>query len=614
MPNRVKRHGKVHWGLPVVGALVVGVVAGLLFVKSAAALPYGTSDSVGYFSGNYYGSGHNVLQGGAYVGDVGSLIGLLQGKYASPVNNDHTSAAFIVNTMLGRSFGDPAKNRSISAADWAELTARMNASNINWDEGYTFCTNSMFQDIDDDAFYDSPIGCLGPSSLDEDKFPVGNSIVFRDSAGNVTYALRKFCGNPVGDNPGLPVPAVPNVQLNASGNMTDVHVGDMPIVSFNLHNAGSGPSGNGVTQIMVPPGGAVSTAAGTWGQAVSGGFIPPSPGFRSPPPDYIPGATGPNWYWDNFGIGPGGTLFGALQFTVTAAAVPGTDINMEVYYVGWGGPASEVRHVTVTFHVVSLRTPNISATNSDVHAGDCASAIGGSVSGSGGSVGQYVVAANGGIGGFTSNTGNTKLNLGAGGGYTRLCRTNLYAAAWADYGGSSQVIPGSTFDVTGKSGVWYYTNTGTPLTLTGSAGVNGLLTVVSAGSVRIGAGVVASGVAVADPHDIPSLGVIANGNISILPNVTNVSAYLFANGTIFTCEGAVTGSASPACNNELTLSGFLMAGAIQFGRGGITNTNGSPNTEKISMNPAIYLNPPRYFDASVDNINLEGQGERAPLF
>src|SRR6185369_10388666 len=112
-------------------------------------------------------------------------------------------------------------------------------------------------------------------------------------------------------------------------------------------------------------------------------------------------------------------------------------------------------------------------------------------------------------------------------------------------------------------------------------------------------------------HTVPSLGVISSGDIWIDPAVTRVDAYLFSSqGTIVTCNGTVA-----ACNTpQLVVNGFLMGKGLLFGRVGALDTNGTPITEAIVLNPQIYLNPPKYFDASVDDTLLLGQGEKAPLF
>jgi len=118
-----------------------------------------------------------------------------------------------------------------------------------------------------------------------------------------------------------------------------------------------------------------------------------------------------------------------------------------------------------------------------------------------------------------------------------------------------------------------------------------------------------------EAHKAPSLGIISSSDILIDPAATQVDAYLFSShGTIVTCNAAPAG-----CANNLRVNGFLMAKDLLFGRIGPNPPVGAsavsaPIVEQIVLNPQIYLNPPKYFDASVDDILLEGQGERAPLF
>jgi hypothetical protein len=104
----------------------------------------------------------------------------------------------------------------------------------------------------------------------------------------------------------------------------------------------------------------------------------------------------------------------------------------------------------------------------------------------------------------------------------------------------------------------------------------------------------------------PSLGLIAARDIDIDSAVTQVSAYLFSDNAIDTCV-----EADGTCDSTLTVNGFLMAQQLLLHRFG---TVASPIGEDIIMAPQIYLNPPAFFDASVDNTTLEGQGEQQPLF
>jgi hypothetical protein len=110
---------------------------------------------------------------------------------------------------------------------------------------------------------------------------------------------------------------------------------------------------------------------------------------------------------------------------------------------------------------------------------------------------------------------------------------------------------------------------------------------------------------------VPSLGVIASGNILIPAAVTQVDAYLFSNGTIDTCQEATVLACSTV---PLLVNGFLMGRTISFHRSGLTGTTGSQVAERVTLNPQIYLNPPTLFDASVDGVILENQGERQPLY
>jgi hypothetical protein len=109
--------------------------------------------------------------------------------------------------------------------------------------------------------------------------------------------------------------------------------------------------------------------------------------------------------------------------------------------------------------------------------------------------------------------------------------------------------------------------------------------------------------------DTPSLGIISAGDIDIDSSVNLVDAYLFANDNIHTCI-----QADSTCDNPLTVDGFLMAHDIAFERLGPPNSTGNPVSETITMTPQLYLNPPQFFDTSVDPTLLQGSGEQQPLF
>ena len=296
--------------------------------------------------------------------------------------------------------------------------------------------------------------------------------------------------------------------------------------------------------------------------------------------------------------------------------------------------------------VYRTRYPAVQGFNGDIHAGaglcvpqtNTLAAPGwlGYVKGNplGNSFGQYVVSASqpNGITDFGSagSVGGTTLNLGLTGAYAQACRPDLLAEAntyrltglgFATIGLPVPPAGPKSIDVTGMSGIYYFDGGG-DLNITGT--VKKSVTIVktnASGVVRMGT--VARSAALYPAHSssgvegVPSLGVIAAGDIQIPAAVTNVDAYLFANGSIDTCpEGtsAVIATKKLCASPILTIHGFLMARNIFFRRLGPFGTQGAITAEQVYLGPQIYLNPPKLFDFTIDDNFADGQGEKQPLF
>jgi hypothetical protein len=182
------------------------------------------------------------------------------------------------------------------------------------------------------------------------------------------------------------------------------------------------------------------------------------------------------------------------------------------------------------------------------------------------------------------------------------------AAAYKLSGGWMTLNPGS-YDVGTLNPAFEVYFASGPVSLHGT--VNRKITIVSLtnditidGSIKLDA-------ASHPSRDVPSLGVIAGKDILIKGGaVLQVDAYLFSNGTIDTCADAIA-----ACSTAtLNINGFVMGKTLSFNRLGPKDSPGTPVAERVTFIPQIYLNPPRLFDASVDDLLLEGQGEKQPLF
>jgi hypothetical protein len=360
-------------------------------------------------------------------------------------------------------------------------------------------------------------------------------------------------------------------------------------------------------------------------------------------PDLPPQSGGPDWFWDVGSIAKNQTQSGWINFKVAPNLAVFTTFTLWACYDPYKIDATQGRCDSVTFTVVSQRTPGVAGLNGDIHAGG---GLGDTCTGSGKitgynggtSYGDYVLAASGiGINNFKSNTssGPDNLDIGGNGGYYAVCRPDLLNAVAVPYfnnGGPHQVIPGAGAvtvnlscvttvgcpinggPVTGGADVYLFN--GTDLRISGT--INKKVTLVTrTGTVTITGNVAIAG-GVSGPNDLPSMGVVSAGDIRIAAAATQVAGYLFSDQVIDTClEGQ---SSLSACNTPpLEVDGFLMANDISFRREGVANTDGvgvnSPITEKIVLSPQIYLNPPKLFDAAtVDGRDAKGQGEKQPLF
>ncbi len=130
-----------------------------------------------------------------------------------------------------------------------------------------------------------------------------------------------------------------------------------------------------------------------------------------------------------------------------------------------------------------------------------------------------------------------------------------------------------------------------------------------------------------NPKDVPSLGIIVDGDITIDPNVTEIDASLFATGKIYTCHPAgltTSGTAyyrtnGPICKKSLSVNGLMSAiGGFTLGRTYITNFSGgsgSPAEKLVASAQAMAFPPPGFGDdSSVTIQNFKYLGEAAPRF
>jgi hypothetical protein len=87
---------------------------------------------------------------------------------------------------------------------------------------------------------------------------------------------------------------------------------------------------------------------------------------------------------------------------------------------------------------------------------------------------------------------------------------------------------------------------------------------------------------------IPSLTIVATGNITIYNKATNIDAVLVSEGTIFTCEESIKNNLFANCNNQLTVNGALISKSIKWRRTSGSLRGGGP-AEVINYTPEVYM-------------------------
>lgn len=527
------------------------------------------------------------------------------------------SASNIINLTLGipgASLGSVANSITYATNHFAEYSALVTsldaAGRIHWDELSAPVWSA-----------DPTIHSSANPNTGDVYFFMGNLnstqvTTFYNADMSVAFRIERDCGNFIAFNNPANNTIPFTVTLNA-GPGGNVNPGDTVTLPVSLtNNSGSQSSLNGT--LVAYNNGGVRVTAPCAGSCTPGGTsdlnsgisVGANHGYNTVAP-VVGGRSGPGWYWNTSPLGPSMVSSGNVQFTIPLAA-PAGGFTIEACF----SPTDLLGSfscVSVNYNVVATpRYPGISAQNGDVYAGGgvCGAALaaGSPVTGNlnANSYGDYVVAASGNIAHFSSSHGTNTLNLGSSGQYAMMCRPNLLEVAGGYTGPRGPDIAGSSFSVSGKSGVFYYNGAG-PLQLSGVISGN-ITIVVPNGSVLINGAIQTDGGGFG-ARALPGLGIISRGDIQISAGVTRVDAYLFsAQGRIDTCIDH-----SAACANQLTVNGFLMAQRMSFSRLGASGA-GAVIAEIVVLSPQIYLNPPPLFSSSVAAISLDGEGEKQPLF
>lgn len=196
-----------------------------------------------------------------------------------------------------------------------------------------------------------------------------------------------------------------------------------------------------------------------------------------------------------------------------------------------------------------------------------------------------------------------------------ICQDNYYAAA------SSATTDNSPIDLASEAnGSYHHTAAGVATTISASGSIpNGKrVTVYADGDIVVNDNITFAGAAggYASPADVPSIYLIAKGNIFIDSSVTQLDGmYIAQQGTIYTCS---MGPATPPngnwitsnCNSQLIVNGAFMAKQIKLLR--IRNTlrdatnaeqsSGSKAAEIFNFSPEIWLTTPVAPNAGYDAI------------
>jgi uncharacterized repeat protein (TIGR01451 family) len=652
----------MKWFWAAIAATILSVAA--VGIALAAGSAYGRNYGTGYFSGTAYAGtdwafepfGTNPYTNTHGLGpncDVYCVINLasfeteFQDRLYDPTSVvDQGRAATEIDMMLGANgadFGGSITTGINYARDnfqnWENLMALYDGGKIN---GYSVGWNAIYNFADETAgwtavgstnvnnftdFSDCTSGqqCAGDLDIMSNNGDTAVEEVVQFNSDGKNMFLRHACGCVTGSLNTLMIPAS-NITLTGTASPTQTSAGQTMV--YNITAAEAAP---------------IPLSAVTVTDTIPSEYQPVA-GSCTPQPCTIVANT-VTWQYTN--PGDSGVLNNitspgqALSVKVTAVASGSNIVNTAT------GTATDEfgRPVTVTptdiiTDVLPVNSPIVMATNGDIQAGggvsdgaNCPSPDQNGMvqgNGSGESTGQYIVAASGlnGVVNFGSNdsiSGGVRDTLKIGGAnpdpgaYVSICREDLFGAAkdYYDAGGPSVQMTGTSFfNVTGKSGIYYWNGPDSLLifgTVTSKITVVNLTAsapVIIFGNIKTCTGSACSnGTGLYNSASLPSLGIISNGDIDINAAASVVDAFLDADGTINTCT-----EANSTCDNPLYVDGFLMGHQINLQREGPPNSTGNPVAESVELNPVIYLNPPEFFDTSVDNQLLTGQGEKQPLF
>ncbi len=488
-------------------------------------------------------------------------------KPCDPYRSRAIGAAFLVLNMLGGKYNqysvgplfaagpyaNPVQNGVYDAQQafptWsAEVLTQAAAGHIVWNQIVSFPANHPNTQASD---YTHDIQMFQQTA------EIRHSIVFNLPSGQ--YIINRRCGNSVAF---AALPAAPDMNmqtsvgglLDASGNpVTQFTPGGTYTIHPSVSNTGNATSNTVYLELKTPNNtGNVSVNAPDVPYGLASGYSAVNncaPGYPAATVSGSPpgACAGPHWWWEYHNIpAPSPLLQQVVTFSVSPGAAIGSNIcfQSDVVHEYSLDPTSYAVSPVICYTVASPRYPSVIGLNGDIHAGGglCDGTLStGDVEGNIGanSYGQYVVSAAGApISNFGSNGSGTStlLNLGADGGYSQICREDIYKDA-DDYittGGavSAAYGPGS-YDISGWTKIVHVTGTVNLLrrqcsNQTTVVETNPAATVYFGGGTCIanGGNTTLTG-AKAAANALPSLSVITAGNIAIAASTTRVNAYMF---------------------------------------------------------------------------------------
>lgn len=138
------------------------------------------------------------------------------------------------------------------------------------------------------------------------------------------------------------------------------------------------------------------------------------------------------------------------------------------------------------------------------------------------------------------------------------------------------------------------------------------------GNLSINGDIKRAAASVVNADEVPNLGIIVEGNISIAPGVKQIDAAIYSTGKISTCSESNNPSAG-RCRERLTVNGLLAAtNGFDYGRRFVSNFGGGSGdpAELVRYSGQILAFPPPgfgYFDAALST-KIKYLGEFNPRF